>query len=386
MLSINFPLLFRQLFQAFFKTRGTHIRLTAKRLRFLLIFIILFFFAMTETWICFLLDYVFFPLFRRQPVKKPVFIIGNFRTGSTLLFRIMARDTRNFTSFKTWEIYVAPSLSQRKFIRGVLLLDSLLGRPIRRFLAFFDKKQLSSFRLHKVGLRESEEEEGILLYIWNSFWIRYFFPLPDQFAPYDYFDSLMPGPKRRRIMRFYRRMVQRHLYAHDHGKSLLSKNPCFTPKVQSLLETFPDARFIYLVRDPAETCTSKISWFSFLFNSFNSPLEHYPLKSETIEMMKLWYTYPVEVLKTLPKNQALILNYDDFVKNPETMIKFIYKKFNLPVTADFDQILAEETHRAKKFKSSRETTAESIGMSKKILHDHFDDIYDYYRRFRFDRP
>jgi hypothetical protein len=378
MLSINFPLFFRQLGQSIFRSRGTHYRLTAHRAKWLLIIVVMFFISVSYHWFFFFLDAVFFPRFRRQKVSKPLFIIGNFRTGSTLLHRIMAQDTENFVSFKTWEIYLAPSISQRKFFRTILLIDSLLGKPLQRTVTAAEKKMFDSNRLHKMALREPEEEEGLLIFIWNSFWLHYFFPIPEYFAPYEYFDSLIPAPKRRRIMRFYMRAVQRHLYAHDGGKALLSKNPGFTPKVRSLIETFPDARFIYLVRDPVDTATSKISWFAFWYNLFNSPQEPYPLKDETIEMMKLWYTYPLEVLKTLPRGRALVINYDDFIKNPTATVRRIYRTLGYRLNRRFARILDEETSRARGFKSSRETTAESIGLSKKILHHRF-EIYRYFR-------
>jgi len=39
-------------------------------------------------------------------------------------------------------------------------------------------------------------------------------------------------------------------------RRLLSKNPGFTPKIESLRHSFPDARFIYMVRNPLETIGS----------------------------------------------------------------------------------------------------------------------------------
>jgi hypothetical protein len=383
MLSINFSLFFRQLFKSLFRSKNTHYRLTAHRVKWLIVIVFgIFFCGMVYHFFFFLLDLVFFPGVRRQPVKKPLFIIGNFRTGSTLLHRIMAQDTENFTSFRLWEIYFGLSVSQRKLLRAVFLVDSLLGKPLQRLLAVSEKRVFALNRLHKMALREPEEEEGMLIFIWQSFWIHYFFPMPEDFAPYEYFDSIMPAPRRRRVMRFYKRAVQRHLYAHGGGKSLISKNPCFTHKVRSLMETFPDAQFIYLVRDPVETATSTISWFSYWYNFFNSPLERYPFKDETIEMMKLWYTYPLQALQALPRNRFLIVRYDDFVKDPESTVRNIYKSFGYRLNERFETILSNETHRARSFKSSRETTAESVGFSKKLLHERFDEIYDYYK---FDR-
>ena len=37
---------------------------------------------------------------------------------------------------------------------------------------------------------------------------------------------------------------------------LCSKNPEFVPKLKSLIETFPDARFIVMLRTPYETMPS----------------------------------------------------------------------------------------------------------------------------------
>ena len=56
------------------------------------------------TWTGLLLDRVFYPRYRQQPVRSPVFIVGNFRSGTTFLHRLMAADRARFTTMKMWEI------------------------------------------------------------------------------------------------------------------------------------------------------------------------------------------------------------------------------------------------------------------------------------------
>lgn len=378
MFTINFYLLFRLLAKSIFASHRTHYRLTGKRIKVLILFVVLFLFGMTTTWFSFLLDYIFFPSFRKQKIKRPIFIIGNFRSGSTLLHRLMAKDKENFRCFKTWEIYLAPAIAQRKFFKALGLIDRLLGYPLRSLIKNFEDRTFGPIRLHKIGLFEPEEEEGILLYIWNSFFIRYLFPVKEEFAPFDFFDRIIPAPRRRRIMRFYYRCVQRLLFAHGGQGTLLSKNPCFSPKVMSLRETFPDARFIYLVRDPIETCMSKLSWFSVCFNFFNSCLEKYPFKHETIELMKLWYSYPVEFLKTLPKRRYLIIRYDDFVKDPEKTVKRIYEHFDLRLFPTFRKVLKEDCRKARQYRSSLEVSYEKIGLSAHEIKKGFAAVRRYY--------
>ena len=59
------------------------------------------------------LDPLFFPRLRRTRVKAPIVIVGNPRSGTTFLQRLMARDTANFSCLKMWEIFFAPSITSR---------------------------------------------------------------------------------------------------------------------------------------------------------------------------------------------------------------------------------------------------------------------------------
>ena len=42
-------------------------------------------------------------------------------------------------------------------------------------------------------------------------------------------------------------------------KYFVAKNPAFSPKIATLMEFFPDARIIYLVRNPLDMLPSTIS-------------------------------------------------------------------------------------------------------------------------------
>ena len=87
----NFRLLFRVTCRSLFGTSGTHARLTPKRFGVLLIVAGLYCLAEITAWIGFLLDSIFFSGYRDQPVRKPVFIIGPPRSGTTFLQRLLAR-------------------------------------------------------------------------------------------------------------------------------------------------------------------------------------------------------------------------------------------------------------------------------------------------------
>ncbi len=52
--------------------------------------------------ICLALDRVFFPGFRDTPIVAPIFIVGNGRSGTTHIQRILSADAERFSYFKTW--------------------------------------------------------------------------------------------------------------------------------------------------------------------------------------------------------------------------------------------------------------------------------------------
>ena len=83
-------------------------------------------------WLGLLLDDVFFRAYRRVQITAPVFIVGNFRSGTTLLHRLLALDRERFATMKMWEILLAPSILQRKLAFLLPALDRRLGHLLHR--------------------------------------------------------------------------------------------------------------------------------------------------------------------------------------------------------------------------------------------------------------
>ncbi len=124
---IDFTLAFRLTYLQFFKFRQNSLRFTRRRRMAMLLWYSVIPIHQLLTLISFYLDEVFFPRYRQKEIKAPVFIVGNFRCGSSLLQRLLARDGQ-FTSMNVAEIFIAPTITQRKFWKFVALLDRCLFR------------------------------------------------------------------------------------------------------------------------------------------------------------------------------------------------------------------------------------------------------------------
>ena len=79
----NFRLFWRTFYRSFFNSKNTPARLTRKRFLFLALFYIVWPGAMLMHWFFFWLDDILFPDYKNHPIEKPLFILGNLRSGSS---------------------------------------------------------------------------------------------------------------------------------------------------------------------------------------------------------------------------------------------------------------------------------------------------------------
>src|SRR5215216_2360037 len=147
----NFRLFWRTTYLSFFASKNTPARLTRKRITFLLIFYLVWPIGSLMHWFCFFLDDLLFRGHKTQPIEKPLFILGNLRSGSTFLHRLLSRDSETFTSLTIWDIYLTPSVTQKKITQWVARLDLKLGGHLHRLLREFDRRTLGKFKIHPIS-------------------------------------------------------------------------------------------------------------------------------------------------------------------------------------------------------------------------------------------
>jgi hypothetical protein len=379
----NFKLLFQVSYRSLFHTRDTHARLTPKRLCALFIIALLYLFAEITCWLGLLLDELFFSGYRRQAVRQPVFIIGPPRSGTTFLQRLLALNEERFSSMKSWEVMFAPSVTQKKIFTALGRLDSLCGSPLYRLVRAAETRIFKGFsEFHPASLFEADEDGMILLHIFSSATAFFFLPVVEEFWPYIVFDQELDPAHRARIMGFYKRCVQNHLYAFGTDKIFLSKNPMFSTMVQSLDEVFPDAKFIYLARTPFETVPSTVSLVSYYFNTVMSPLEPHPYLDDQLEILSLYYTYPLMKFEALPASRQATIVYTVLVEKPEQTATDLYARFGIELSPTYTLALKKAQEKARRYKSRHAYSLEKFGLTTETIIKRYESIFN---RFGFDR-
>lgn len=202
-----------------------------------------------------LLDELLFRSYRRTPVTQPVFILGIPRSGTTYLHRLLGHEPR-FTTFTTWETLFSPSITGRHLFKAL----GWLLRPLHGLVITVRRKVLREMdKVHRIRLNTPEEDFLLLLPLLGCLLPAFACPRARHFWRLGRFDQSMPAWYRATVMRFYYRCLQKHLFFHGGNLRFLSKNPSFTALLDSLLDTFPDAKIIACTRKPAEVVPSQLS-------------------------------------------------------------------------------------------------------------------------------
>jgi omega-hydroxy-beta-dihydromenaquinone-9 sulfotransferase len=377
----NFRLFWRTTYRSFFASKNTPARLVRKRIIFLVLFYLVWPIGSLIHWFCFFLDDIFFPAYKNQPIEKPLFILGNLRSGSTFLHRLLSRDSETFTSLTTWDIYLTPSVTQKKITQFFARIDNKLGGHLHRALHAFDRATLGKIKIHQISFFQPEEDENIHLHIWDGFFVTFLFPFMDEFPNYQHFDEALSPEHKRRIMTFYRSMIQRHMYATG-KKYYVAKNPAFSAKIETLAEFFPEARIIYLARNPLDMLPSTVSWINYARRQFTDPKEKYLYLDEILDMTQHWYRHPLKYLDAHPSPRNLILNYDDLIQRPEAVLRSFYEQFGYPDKPGLEIIVDEAVKETMTFNSDHVYSYEEMGFTREQIVELYPEIFE---RFGFDK-
>jgi hypothetical protein len=318
--------------------------------------------------VCWLLDPLLFWGLWRVRVRAPVFIVGHGRSGTTHLHRLVAADRERWSSFAMWEMFF-PSLLERWLVRRAAALDARLGAPLgRRIRAFEDRAFAKGRQMHPMGLTQPEEDEFLLALPFSSPTVAVIFPYLRELQPWDRFDELLPARRRRRILRFYRAAVRRQLWLNGPGRTHLAKNPVFSGKVASLLETFPDARFVVCVRSPYETIPSLQKMMERNWKASDVDRARIADSLRVLfENSLAAYRHPFEVLDARPDVRSTVVRYEDLVARPRETVEAVYAALGEPVTPALREALAAEEKRSREHRSEHVYSLAEYGLQREQI-------------------
>ncbi|HTU18051.1 MAG TPA: sulfotransferase [Gemmataceae bacterium] len=251
----------------------------------------------------------------RVPIPHaPLFIIGHWRTGTTLLHELLILDPRH-TYPNTYEC-LEPNhflLTEKLFTRLFrFLLPS--RRPMDNIPAGWERPQEDEFALCMMGQPS--------LYLSIAFPNR-----PMQDVESLDLDGLPPRVRqawKTAFLRFLRRLTFKD------ARRLVLKSPTHTCRIPALLELFPDARFVHIIRDPRAVFPSTVNLWKALYLAHGLQRPTFAgLEEQVFNTFTHLYARLEQSKPLLAVNRFHELRYEDLIADPIGQMQLLYERLEL---------------------------------------------------------
>jgi hypothetical protein len=249
--------------------------------------------------------------------KPPVFIIGFWRSGTTLLHNLLSQKpgTAYITTYQT----VFPNL---------LLSHSWWFKPI--IGKFWPTHR--PFDDVKMGMDLPQEEEiGLANLQRISFYNFLYFPQDfERFYEQELFMKNLDPEVIDRWKSEYLKLIKK-AFLNVKGDLFVSKSPSNMARINVILEMFPDAKFIFIYRDPYKTVESFYRFFHEVLPTVQVQDATEMLTRERLTRVyaDMVRRYRADKQKIVPGN-LLEIRFEDFSKNPLENLGKIFEQFHIP--------------------------------------------------------
>jgi hypothetical protein len=258
---------------------------------------------------------------RTQLREAPLFIIGHWRTGTTFLHELMILDERH-TYPTTYECFDPNHflLTEGIFKRWLSFLMPA-RRPMDNMPAGWDRPQEDEFALCMMGLPSP--------YLTIAFPNR-----PPQYPQYLDLEGVPPRALARWKSTFLRFL--QHLTFKD-PRRLVLKSPPHTCRIKALLDMFPEARFVHIVRDPYVVFPSTVNLWKSLYRTHGLQEPTFAgLEEYVFETFHRLYDGLEKNKGLIPARHFYELHYEDLVRDPVGQLRALYAHLEL---GGFDRLL-----------------------------------------------
>lgn len=252
---------------------------------------------------------------RRIPLAAdPLFVIGHWRTGTTLLHELLALDPR----------HRCPT-NYECFVPHHFLISQRWLKPCIRFV--LPKNRLADDMPVEWDLPQ-EDEFGLLALGAPSPYLDLAFPNePPQFDP-AYTLAGLSAPQRLRWERTLRKFLRGLL--HNRPGRLVLKSPPHTFRLPILEPLFPQARYLHMVRDPYAVFASTVKLWKSLFaaQSYQRP-NFAELEERVLATFCQMYDCFESARQQLDAQRICDVRYEDLVRDPLAQMQRIYQQLDL---------------------------------------------------------
>jgi len=265
------------------------------------------------------------PEIATKPITAPIFIVGQPRTGTTILYDLLAQDP-DLRAPLTWEVEAPCPVPQPETyhndprIAATQASLELSEQIIPGFLAF-----------HPMGALVGQECVRITASAFTSMIFSVQYRLPSYY-PWLLYNADHAGAYR------YHRIFLQHLQSGVPGQWIL-KSPAHLWQLDALLAEYPDALIVQTHRDPLNVISSIAALTHHLrrMGSDESNIAECAAQSYEEIVVGLDRGMALRDSGTVPSGRVIDVQFADFMNDPWTTIRGIYEKLGRELRPDTEQ-------------------------------------------------
>ncbi|MCY4426364.1 MAG: sulfotransferase [Halieaceae bacterium] len=264
--------------------------------------------------------YKLHPEIHDEEIIKPLYIVGQGRSGTTLLQNILSADPGNGTTL-TWELmFPCPPPEKDTYTtdpriqkaEAITNLTSLVTPELTSMHDFSATAATECIQLHSL--------------LFQSPWLMAFGGQSPTYAQY----LQQQNPLQ---LYEYEKKILKLLQWRNPRKHWIMKSPICLMHMPQIMEVFPDVGFIWPHRDPVRALSSSVSLLgtmmwgrsdrTFIGNALDN------LTNANVNAMVL--NQPIQWLETgtLSESDLCNIQYTELVKDPMRTVEYIYQYFDI---------------------------------------------------------
>ena len=271
------------------------------------------------------------PEIDEQVVDAPVFIVGQARSGTSILFELLSTDGR-FGVPTNWEIMFPCPPPEAATYRS----DPRIAKA-QHLLTQWHRVAPSFLSMHELGATIPNECKVAMNCTFTSDNLTGLFQVPSYYAWLAQADLTVPYA-------YYKRMLKLLQWKNPRRHWLL-KSPSHTESLPVLFKVFPDARVVYTHRDPVRARASVVNLLGTLYWMRSDK----PFDAASFERLMTAEAYAASLDRVIdqiesgaiPRAQIHDFLFADLMRSPPDALSALYGRLNMDFTAAAKKAAAE---------------------------------------------
>ena len=306
------------------------------------------------------LDGLFFPAYKKQPVRAPIVLIGNPRTGTTFMQRFLTDNN------------IGAGMELFRMVYPSLLLQTIL-KPLLPILEAVSPAKYHKPEVHATSLSKVETDDASMITrFFDGFFVYgFFFAFDDEDLLYTVDPQIRDTSAR--DFEWMESLWKRNLVAHKADR-VVAKLFSVSPRVPQFLEKFSDARMLYMARDPVSIFPSGMSLVTGVLD------EAFGFWSLPEDVRQRWFDRLYEgfvmLLKRfhddytsgrIPEENVYIVRYDRMMKEFDVVMGEMLPFLGHEPSEELKQTIAERADKQRAYKSKHKYDLAKFNLSEEKI-------------------